>query len=78
MPLLSSLANKLTPGIALVYNQSEIHPTIPHIQKINENIFSVLLLKAQKNTIWEYITASFKTACGRLEVGGEGCYCLSV
>lgn len=47
VPLLSSLTNKLTPGIAPVYNQSEIHPAIPHIQKINENIFSALLLKAE-------------------------------
>lgn len=51
-PLLSSLTNKLTPGIAPVYNQSEIHPAIPHIQKINENIFSALLLEAEKNIIW--------------------------
>lgn len=43
MPLLSSLTNKLTPGITPAYSQSEIHPEIPHIQEINEKIYIFFL-----------------------------------
>lgn len=51
MLLLSSLTNKVTHGIAPVYNYSEIHSAKPHIQKINEFFFFSLLLKAEKSII---------------------------